>query len=100
MHWFYNSPSSLKSLQKLDSLVKQVILDKDFNQEHLLNFSASHESQHLDKIKDCTLVESLFAASDGWHQMSVKLPLSFEWMKYTSESMAVMFKVDTLYLGQ
>ena len=96
MHWFYSGSSS-KSLQELDSLVKKVMLDKDFNRAQLLDFNATRESQRLDNIKDSALAESLFTSSDGWRKTSVKIPVPFERAKHAAEHAAPMFELDTLY---
>lgn len=96
MDWFY-SQSNSKTLAELDRLVKTVILDKDFNPEHLEGFNATREAQRLDAIQDTELGETMFRADDGWNQASVEISVPFEHVKNTSESEAPKLKVDSLF---
>jgi len=96
MDWFY-SESNSKTLAELDRLVKTVILDNDFNPEHLQGFNATREAKCLDNIQDTELSETMFRGDDGWNQASVEISVPFEGVKNKSESEAPKFKVDFLF---
>ena len=96
MDWFY-SESNSKTLAELDRLVKTVILDKDFNQEHLKGFNASREAQRLDGIRGTELGETMFKCDDGWNQASIKISVPFEHVQNKSESEAPKLKIDSLF---
>ncbi|KAF8325954.1 hypothetical protein F5887DRAFT_1084934 [Amanita rubescens] len=82
---------------QLDRLVKTVVLDKDFNPEHLQGFNATREAQRLDNIQDTELAKTMFRGNDGWNQASVEISVPFEGVKNKSESEAPKFKVDSLF---
>ncbi|KAF8326757.1 hypothetical protein F5887DRAFT_899555 [Amanita rubescens] len=96
MDWFYTESNS-KTLAELDRLVKTVVLDKDFNPEHLQGFNATREAQRLDDIQDTELAKTMFRGNDGWNQASVEISVPFEGVKNKSESEAPKFKVDSLF---
>lgn len=95
MNWFY-SGSSMKSLGELDSLVNNVLLADDFDREDLRSFSAARESQRLDDWEDVK-DESPFAASDGWHESSVKIRVPAEGVKHVSEEQSPAFEIPGVY---
>ena len=96
MDWFY-SESNAKTLVELDRLVKTVILDKDFDPEHLAGFNATREAQRLDGIQDTELAEMMFQGNDGWNQVSIEISVLFECALNKSKSEAPKFKVESLY---
>jgi hypothetical protein len=75
MHW-YQGTSILKSLGKLNRLVKEVILAEDFCVEHLNGFSAGLEAGRIDTYHDRS--SSIFSTEDGWIQASVSIPVPVE----------------------
>jgi hypothetical protein len=94
MNWFYNG-SSMKSVAELDRLVNDVILQPDFEKEHLTGFRAAREIERLDTEnaqKDAT-----FTAADGWRESSVKLRLPAEKVKFRSEDKASEFIVPGVF---
>ncbi|KAF8314654.1 hypothetical protein F5887DRAFT_908128 [Amanita rubescens] len=99
MDWFYTESNS-KTLGELDRLVKMVILDKDFDPEHLQGFNATREAQRLDDIQDTELAKTMFRGNDGWNQASVEISVPFEGVKNKSESEAPKFKVESLFYRQ
>ena len=97
MDWFYTESNS-KMLAELDRLVKTVLLDKDFELEHLQAFNAARDAQRLDDIKeDAELAKTMFRGKDGWNQTRVEISVLFEGVKNKSESEAPKFKVDSLF---
>ena len=96
MNWFYSGSTS-KTLAELERLVKDVILDKDFNIADIEGFSVQCEAQQVDIIKDADLAESLFATSDGWCKVSIKIHVLFEHVKHASETAAPAFDVEFLH---
>ncbi|THV03638.1 hypothetical protein K435DRAFT_575351, partial [Dendrothele bispora CBS 962.96] len=85
MDWFYRFPKS--SLNMLDSLVHDVILQEDFKQSDFVGFSVNREVKHLDKFlgqsngpveeneeneDDTPIPHSL---RDGWYHTSLSIPL-------------------------
>ncbi|KAF7335684.1 GLOBIN domain-containing protein [Mycena venus] len=67
MSWFHLG-SNLKSIAELDSLVDDVLLKDDFNQEHLRNFKAARENKRMDDANGEN-------SQDGWQTASVKIKL-------------------------
>ncbi|KAF7341461.1 GLOBIN domain-containing protein [Mycena venus] len=67
MSWFHLG-SNLKSIAELDSLVDDVLLKDDFNQEHLRNFKAARENKRMDDANGEN-------SQDGWQKASVKIKL-------------------------
>ncbi|KAF7371653.1 hypothetical protein MVEN_00021100 [Mycena venus] len=58
MSWFHLG-SNLKSIAELDSLVDDVLLKDDLNQEHLRNFKAAWENKRMDDANGEN-------SQDGW----------------------------------
>ena len=85
--WFYGS-SITKSINDLDRLVHDVLLQDDFDIAHLKDFSAKREIARLDKPS---------SPFDGWKESSVKIRLPCERVKHTSEANAPEFEVKGLY---
>jgi hypothetical protein len=95
MTWFYGG-SNLKSLGELNRLVNEVILADDFQQKDFVGFSASHESERLDK-HDQGHTSSCLPAKDGWIEASVNIALPAEGVKHRSEADAPQFSVPGLF---
>ena len=94
MSWFYGG-SNLKSLGELDRLVNEVILADDFQQKDFVGFSASRESERLDKHEDGP--GSRLPTQDGWIETSVKISLPADGVKHCSEADAPQFSVPGLF---
>jgi hypothetical protein len=92
MSWFY-SGSNLKSLGELDRLVNEVILADDFQQKDFVGFSASRESERLDKHEDGP--GSRLPTQDGWIETSVKISLPADGVKHRSEADAKLPLIRT-----
>jgi hypothetical protein len=87
MAWFHLG-SNLKSNAELDTLVNDVILQKDFKVADLEGFSAAKENKRLDNcVSD--------AAPDGWSTASVKIRLPAPGV-CVAEDDAPEFKIDSL----
>ena len=91
MNWFYNG-SNQKSVGELNHLVHNVILQDDFDVNHLKDFSAARELRRLDVPDE----EAVFSAETGWKQSSVKVRLPVDKHK-TSESMAPTFEIPGVW---
>ncbi|KAF8223515.1 hypothetical protein L208DRAFT_1080205, partial [Tricholoma matsutake] len=76
MSWFYFGLNQ-KSVAELDHLVKEVILQEDFDVRDLKDFSASQELHRLDTMED----EAVFLGEAGWRESSVKIPLPVDKQK-------------------
>jgi hypothetical protein len=94
MTWFYGG-SNLKSLGELNRLVNEVILADDFQQKDFVGFSASRESERLDKHEQGP--SSRLPAKDGWIEASVKIVLPADGVKHRSEADAPQFSVPGLF---
>jgi Plavaka transposase len=94
MTWFYGG-SNLKSLGELNRLVNEVILADDFQQKDFVGFSASSESERLDKHKQGP--SSRLPAKDGWIETSIKISLPVDGVKHHSEADAPQFSVPGLF---
>lgn len=90
MGWYYNG-SMMKSVAELDSLVKSVILDKDFDVKHLEGFSATRELHRLDAD------QSAFTVEDGWKESSVKLKMPHTEESGCAEGDAPVFTVPGIW---
>ncbi|THU94356.1 hypothetical protein K435DRAFT_668613, partial [Dendrothele bispora CBS 962.96] len=78
MKWFYSVRR--KSLDNLTSLVQDVILPADFQQQHFEGFNAKREARRMDDFMNererAAAEEPLpWNAADGWNQASAKLDL-------------------------
>jgi hypothetical protein len=91
MSWFY-SGSNQKSVAELDRLVKEVILQEDFDVGDLKDFSASQELRRLDTMED----EAVFSGEAGWRESSVKIPLPVDKQKL-KESTALKFEIPGIW---
>ena len=99
MTWFYKS--SMKTLTNLDSLVSEVLLADDYDQDDLKGFSALRESHRLDESHPQQNAENvsrssppLLVSSDLWHQDIVQLPLPLTHEKFISEADAPTIKIN------
>jgi hypothetical protein len=63
--------SNQKSIAELDHLIKEVLLQDDFNISDLEGFSAAWELRQLDMMED----EAVFSGEAGWRESSVKIHL-------------------------
>lgn len=71
INWWLGN--STKSAPDLDRLVQDVLLQKDFDQSHLLGFWCSHKADQLDKYtKD---PNNAMPSSKGWKESVVKIRL-------------------------
>ncbi len=93
MTWFYGS-SNTKSMAELNSLVKDVILAPDFEQEHFVGFSALKEREVMDTHQESG--PSPFAFDDTWIKGTVEISLSCDGVKQ-DESKAPKFSVEFHY---
>jgi hypothetical protein len=102
MTWFYKS--SMKTLSDLDSLVSEVLLSNDYDQEDLIGFSVARESRRLDEsnLQQADLETVAGPSSppipvncpDLWHQDTVQLSLPLTREKFDSEEDAPTIKID------
>jgi hypothetical protein len=88
----------LKSLGELNRLVNEVILADNFQQKDFVGFSASHESEHLNKHEQGP--SSHLPAKDSWIEASVKIVLPADGVKHYSEADAPQFSVPGLFYRQ
>ena len=95
MNWFYNS-FNMKSVDKLDRLVNDVVLAEDFNPSDLRGFRAARELNRLDAA-DGHSERPEFSPKDGWIETSVKISLPAERNRNVSESDAPQFEVKGLF---
>lgn len=91
MSWFY-SGSNQKSVAELDRLVKEVILQEDFDVGDLKDFSASRELRRLDTMED----GATFSGEAGWRESSVKIPLPVDKQKL-KEATAPTFEIPGVW---
>lgn len=92
--WFY-SGSSRKSHGELDRLVKDVILQEDFNKKDLKNFSTTRMGPKIDEWA-ASAETSIFSSEDGWIQSSVKIRVPSEDVQHLSETHAPWFEIPGL----
>jgi hypothetical protein len=96
MTWFYGG-SNLKSLGEFNRLVNEVILADDFQQKDFVGFSASCESEHLDKHEQGPSSHLPANLKDSWIEASVKIVLPADGVKHHSEADALQFSVPGLF---
>jgi hypothetical protein len=94
-NWFY-SGSNTKSIAELDSLVNNVLLAKDFDTQHLKDFSAARELRRLDSENEDL---SPFSKENGWKTSTVHLPLPAEGVKHDSEDSAPVLDIPVHHRG-
>ncbi|KAK0479626.1 hypothetical protein IW261DRAFT_1564281 [Armillaria novae-zelandiae] len=87
LKWFYNSDK--KTLEDLDRLVYDVLLQPDFSVHECEDFSAAREARRLDK-------PDIFN-SDVWKQDSVEIRLPQKDFAWNSETEAPVVKVDGVW---
>ncbi len=85
--WYYSSEK--KTLEDLDRLVHDVILQGDFSVSHCEDVSAAREARHLDK-------PDIFH-SDLWKEDSVEIPLPQKGFSWSSEADAPVIKIDGVW---
>jgi hypothetical protein len=68
--------SNLKSLDKVNRLVKDELLADDFDLKHLDNFSGEREARQIDSHHDSSF--SIFSVEDGWIESPVSIPVPIE----------------------
>jgi hypothetical protein len=92
INWHYGCANS-KSMTDLDALVKDVIMDENFDKNHLQSFSAAREFKCLDDFVEGPGPQ----ARDGWNEASVFIRLPAERVKHSSESDAPLFEVPGIF---
>lgn len=90
MDWWSGSPT--KSASDLDRLVHNVLLQNDFDPNHLRGFRCSHETERLDKYKTDPM-----PSSKGWKESTVKIRLPPERAANLDESKAPVFEVPGVF---
>ncbi|KAJ7593757.1 hypothetical protein C8J56DRAFT_777274 [Mycena floridula] len=95
MHWWYQTTT--KSLADLDRLVHNVILQPDFDVNHLKDFSADRESKRLKKDNPVINDGDATISGAGWKRTSVTIPLPKTNTKNRSEADAPTLTVSGLY---
>jgi hypothetical protein len=88
--WFYQSET--KSLSDLISLVRDVLLARDFDvtNESITNFNLQKELHQLDSTEE-------FSAEDGWTTASVEIPVPIKGVQIAEDATPHCFKVAGLY---
>lgn len=94
LNWHYNG-SNLKSLSQLDTLVEDMILQPDFEQEDFVDFSASREAEHLDNYAENP--ESPSSPKDCWIETSVSISVPTDNVKHSSVATAPKYEVPGLF---
>ncbi|KAH9834205.1 uncharacterized protein C8Q71DRAFT_797981 [Rhodofomes roseus] len=89
-----NTGSNVKSDKEIQRLVDEVILADDFNREDLRSFRVPREFERLDSMD---APNNVFAATDGWHETSVKIQVPKEGVRFTSEADAPTFTVPNVF---
>ncbi len=87
LKWFYDSDK--KTLEDLDCLVYDVILQPDFSVSHCEDFSAAKEARRLDR-------PDVFQ-SDVWKEDSVEILLPQKDYAWSSEAEAPVAKIDGVW---
>jgi hypothetical protein len=95
MSWFYNG-SNTKSLNDLDNLVHNVLLDPNFKPEDLSAFDATKASKQLDNFVKIDRSTSDTPLKDGWLRASIPIRLPHDNIKQ-SEGEAPEYRLDLLY---
>ncbi|THU95728.1 hypothetical protein K435DRAFT_966260 [Dendrothele bispora CBS 962.96] len=105
MDWFYRFPKN--SLTALDSLVRDVILHRDFKQSDFVGFRAKAEVKKLDKYlgQDGDFEESedpnpppdVSPLRDGWYRTSITIPLPHARSRAASEKDVPTLNIDGVY---
>ena len=97
MAWF-NRASVIKSISKLNMLVKGVILAQDFKPEDLIGFDAVKENKCMDKyrVKKSSDNPSPFSFDDSWIKGSVEIPIPCDGFD-CAEPEAPKFRVEFYY---
>lgn len=98
--WFH-SGSTQKSNNELDSLVKNVLLKKDFDTADLHGFSTTVEHDRVDDAlklsSNSDAASNLFPATSGWEKKSVTISLPAPKVKQT-EVKAPMFEIKDVLI--
>lgn len=93
MNWWCDTPT--KSAADLDRLVHEVLLQEDFDQDHLRDFKCLRETKRLDSCgRD---KKTRLPLQKGWRESTVKIHLPAEQVKNVSESKAPEFEVSGVY---
>jgi len=82
------------SISQLNSLVKDIINPSDFRKEHLNNFSAKRELEHLDDEDNTSYP---FSNENVWKVSTVAIPLPDKGVKHASEKDALVLEVPGVY---
>lgn len=87
LKWFYNSDK--KTLDDLDHLIYDVLLQQDFSAQDCEDFSAAREAHHLDK-------PDVFH-SDIWKEDSVQISLPQKDFAWSAEEEAPIATIDGVW---
>ena len=90
-----NTGSNLKSNEEVQRLVDDVILAPGFKRKHLEGFRVTRELERLDSLDK---PGNVFSSSDGWNEMSVKIPVPKEGTRFASETDAPTFDVPDVFV--
>jgi hypothetical protein len=100
MTWFFAS-SNTKSLNELNSLVKDVILAPDFKSEHFFGFNATKEQAVMDSFHETASNTmdnpSPFEFDDTWIKGKVEILLPCEGFRFKAETDAPKFIVEVYH---
>ena len=86
LEWQYTG-SNLKSSGEIQRLVNDVLLSSHFDPHDLQRFDISRETARLDNIDSV----------DGWHRVSLSIPVPKAKVKYKSEQDAPRFIINDVY---
>ena len=93
MNWFHSGSGEM-SVARLNSLVRDVLHPSDFQIEHLDNFSAKRELEHLDDEEDTSYP---FSNENVWNVSTVTISLPAEGVKHTSEKHAPVLEIPGVH---
>ncbi|KAH6906888.1 hypothetical protein BKA70DRAFT_1030449, partial [Coprinopsis sp. MPI-PUGE-AT-0042] len=92
MDWARGGLSSTLSTAKIDSLVRDVILNPDLKAKELEGFRADKEFRRMDTFTNGP--SSWFPVQDPWKQGTVSIPMPCTGRKHSAEDTAPKFTVD------
>lgn len=95
MDWYFNGSSGGKSLQQLNSLVNDVLIQPDFDPKSLKGFRAEKEMQRIDDLHNSP--SSYIRYQDPWIRASPSIPLCPPtYAKFTADDLPT-HSVDGMY---
>ena len=86
MEWSYTG-SNIKSNGEIQRLVDDVLLSSEFDPRDLRGFDVSRETARLDNMDSV----------DGWHRVTLSIPVPKAKVKYRSEQDAPRFLINDVY---